>query len=403
MIQINPYRRNCEVIKNFFSNPLILIISILLFTSSIASIAINLLVNSTLSIPIVGILSAVGFLLFYLKGKSKNEVTSFSAPANLLTTSSVVAIILNTLAVAVSILLLCLTNFGVNLLENTASYISIGSLDFVFTSILKSFIIYIPMYALNILSAIAMLVLLGSFKKSSTSIYLYKKGSIFFAVSSFVLAVIQITLDLFNGISLSLVLDGLTAITLISLGIFAIMYNRYITNVSSNISVPKPVAETIDTTPQPVQAPVVHIPQDRTIPTANEASAPKKSSKRVKPDYDASLVNMWDIPNNSVAPNTPAPKDFTPQNASFDPKPVFAQPTPDYDYPDSPILAQDTALPVQPVQNTYEPQPVFTENNTKTENAKPVEEKPFSFCTFCGQKCPPENLYCGACGNKLTK
>ena len=112
---------------------------------------------------------------------------------------------------------------------------------------------------------------------------------------------------------------------------------------------------------------------------------------------------MWDIPNNSVAPNTPAPKDFTPQNASFDPQPVFAQPTPDYDYPDSPILAQDTALPVQPVQNTYEPQPVFTENNTKTENAKPVEEKTFSFCTFCGQKCPPENLYCGACGNKLTK
>lgn len=395
MIQINPYRRNCEVLKNFFGKPIILIIPILFFISAISSVAVNILAGNTLTFPLVKLMSAIGFLFFYLKGRKKSEVTSFGQPVNTLTTAGILSIVANVLGLVI-IALMLIFEYSLNLSENILSY-------YLLEDAIDLLIFNAPVCVMYIISSIASLVLLGSIKKSSKSIYLFKTGSLFFVITCFVTALVLIGLNVYQGISIALISPAIDSIVLIMLGVFAIMYNRYITNVSSNISVPKPVAETIDTTPQPVQAPVVHIPQDRAIPTANESSAHKKSSKRVKPDYDASLVNMWDIPNNSVAPNTPAPKDFTPQNASFDPQPVFAQPTPDYDYPDSPILAQDTALPVQPFQNTYEPQPVFTENNTKTENAKPVEEKTFSFCTFCGQKCPPENLYCGACGNKLTK
>lgn len=295
MFQINPYRHNCKVIKKFFSKPIVLIISILLFLSGIISVSVEIFTNNIPHIPIISFISALGFLRFYITGKSKSDNFSFNAPVNILVISSVISIVVYTLALLLSASIFVFGYFsGFNGLEsNTAYYLSIGSLDFAFSSLLTSFAIYAPIFLLNILFAIAMLVLSVSFKKSSRSIYLYKRGSIFFAITSFALALAQIILIIYKGFSIECITTSFEAILSVTLGIFSIMYNRYISNVSGYIYVPQPVDKTPTSAPssEPEQK-----PYESMLSTENRSEQSHNTS------------NSYNIP-----------------TTSFDPQPVFTQ------------------------------------------------------------------------------
>lgn len=379
MIQINPYRRNCEVIKKFFGNPVILIISILFFISAIASVAVDFISGNFHGFPVVKLLSAIGFLFFYIKGRKNSEVTSFGQPVNFLTVAGIISIVINTLALVAMALLLIL-NYSFNLPETVLS-------RYVLSDLIYTLTFYTPVYLINLIASVALLVLLSSIKKSSRSIYLYKKGSLFFAVASFVFAFVMIGYIAYTGISFALISTVIEVIVLIMLGVFSIMYNRYITNVSSSISVPEPVAETIDTShiPEPVAEPELNTPV-RFEDSFAVAPKPKKKSKASKTEsYDSSLVNMWDTSERTPEQNIPDKKDFSPQTISFEPQPVFVQ---------------NNVTPIAPLKTE---EPVVNKTAPESQEEAVIEEKPFSFCTFCGKKCPPENHYCGACGNKLTK
>ncbi len=403
MIQINPYRRNCEVIKKFFSKPIVLIISILLFLSVIASVSVEIITNNIPHIPIVSFISAIGFLRFYITGKSKSDNISFNAPTNLLTISSIISMVVNILALLLSALILILSYSGFNLLEsNTVSYFSIGSLDIVFPSLLTSFVIYTPIFLLNILSAIAMLVLLSSFKKSSRSIYLYKKGSIFFALVSFALASAQIALIIYNGFSIQAIVPAVQAIISITLGSFSIKYNRYITNISSNVFVPQPTVETIDTAPAPMTMPItkpIEEPvQKATFKDPFEVTPITKKKHKPSKDesYDDALVGMWD--------DDKAPMGNLNADNEIESQPAFTQNDSEYNYPEAPILAMDEIIPIQHDSN-YDAQPVLIHEEPPVynkEELEAVENYPL-FCPVCGTPCPPEHMFCANCGNKLNK
>lgn len=291
MFQINPYRHNCEIVKKFFANPIIIIISILFFLASTVSVAVDIMTHFFSSIPITSFISAIGFLLFFIKGKFKKDVTSFNEPAIVLTVSCILSIVTNALA-TLAILLCVLFSFS-DIFENTVSFISIGNLDFVLDSIISSFYLYLPIFLLNILSASALLVLNNSIKKSSSSIYLYKKGSIFFAITSFALALAQIILIIYKCFSIECITTAFEAILSVTLGIFSIMYNRYISNVSGYIYVPQPVDKTPTSAPssEPEQK-----PYESMLSTENRSEQSRNTS------------NSYNIP-----------------TTSFDPQPVFTQ------------------------------------------------------------------------------
>ncbi len=396
MIQINPYRRNCEVIKKFFSKPIVLIISILLILSGIISVSVEIITNNIPHIPIISFISALGFLRFYITGKSQSDNFSFNTPVNALVISSVISMVVNTLALLLSASIFVFGYFGgFNGLEsNTAYYLSIGSLDFAFSSLLTSFAIYAPIFLLNILFAIAMLVLSVSFKKSSRSIYLYKRGSIFFALVSFALASAQITLILYNGISVQAIVPAVQAIVSIVLGIFSIKYNRFITNICCSIFVPKPTVETLDTAPMtlPIKESVEEPVQETAFKDPFEVAPITKKKRKASTDenYDDALVGMWDDAETTTANNSDTNSESTSESAETNSE---------YSYPVAPILAMDNPIPVQPIYNT-EVQDVLIQQELPVMNIQ--DEVMLPFCPFCGTPCPPEHMFCGSCGNKLN-
>ena len=291
MFQINPYRYNCEILKKFFANPIILIISFLFFVSAITSVTVGCFFTGTILslFPVVELQSAIGFLFFYIKGRKKAEIFSFSQPINTLTIASIVSIAVNTLALIV-IALIFIFEYSFNLSENILSY-------YVLDDAIDLLMFYAPICFMNLLSSISLLVLLNSIKKSSKSIYLYKSGSIFFAFTSFVYAVILICLNVYEGILITSIGSAVNIIVLIMLGVFSIMYNRYITNGSSNVFIPQSKTERLKHPSEPTSVSYNH-----------EAST-----------YDTSLVNMWTTPVQSVEP----PKQGA--SSSFVPQPAFGQ------------------------------------------------------------------------------
>lgn len=387
MIHINPYKRNCEVIKKFFSKPITLIISVILFISAVTSVSVGIVSNNISSMPLGELLSAIGFLVFYIKGKSKRDNISFNAPANILIISNIIYMVVNIVALAFSALFLILNSFGFNLLENTASYLSIGNLDFVFTSLLNSFVIYSPIYLLNILAAIAMLVLLGSVKKSSRSIYLYKRGSIFLELVSFALASTHIAIIVYNGISISTVAPAVQVIISIVFGFFSMMYYRFINNISNNVFVPQPTIETIDTTVESTTAPVTEPVQEIVFKDSLEVAPITKIKLKPSKDdnYGNALVGMWEdaeVPVTERIVSTPQVTDTKSDS--------------DYNYPHSPILAMDEIIPIQHNIDFKSPPMLIHEE-------PPIEQVIESVCPVCGTSCPPKYMFCGNCGNKLNK
>lgn len=405
MNPINPYRRNCEVMRKFFSKPIFLLIAVV-FSLSILSDIVTSVFYSSFNISFLYILPVIAFFMFYFKSRSRSPLVSFNAPITLMKVYSIINIVIMGLLMMLSLLVL---------ITSASSFSDNSYLTYELSTLYKNLaplylLVFAPQSIVYLLSSIAMLTMFSSFKRSISSIYLQRKGSIFLAITSIAVVVyyiyiyaIAITLTLINdvysnlidymlsysyntvGVNISVVTSFIEYGFEIIIGaLFAVLgfsYNSYIKKLSTSINTEYiqnhfSAAPTVSDTPNSEYSPVSMrnntpdiVPQKQ--PPANIWS-------------DSVPVSVWN--------QTPAPH--------IEPAQVQQKP------PANPIGSpMQTTPPVKPVE--FDPKPVFNTENpyakNDTDNVNiPVQEQPNSkFCPNCGKENSSDCMFCGGCGTKL--
>lgn len=360
MNRINPYRRNCEIMRRFFAKPIFLITGIVLLIFVIANSAFRLLSDQIPVFDFMSIATGIAFLVFYFKARSKKDFVSFGAPTTLMDVVSIIGIVFSGLITAVSACLSALFILVVKnqetqhtSLENTIidTICKISPLITIFGII---FLIYF----------IGMLRMTLSFRKSLSTVYLQRKGSVMFGVMSFILAVVSIIcftgattiyligideffVSLLQGINIPTLVQGLLVTLIFVLyAILGFMYNSYIKKLANSIETGKPVQ-----------------------------SAPDKTEEVIE---NNPTLNMWaeTEADNRVQRQAPVtrPVEFTPQAVFGDSKPA----EPETKTPEIHIREND-------MQNPY------------IKNSAPPTKR----CANCGKENPNINIFCGNCGSRL--
>lgn len=350
---IYPYRQNVGIMKKFFSKPIVLLLAVanclFIVTTTVTSFVFDS-AHLGLSIFVYPIINAIAFFLFYFNAKSNKPVVSFNVSIILLKILQIITIVLNGTGI---IAFLGILFFAI--IPATSSIIPIsymGVMSFLAIAVV-----------VQLLQSISMLVLLCSFKKSTSSVYLYKKGAVFTAVATIFLifasaasiyvsimylpeatsqfyatlqeafpSSVHHTLSSEKNICITnIVIYVFEFILYILTIIFAFSYNRYISKLSNsyNGSVPAPV--------------------ERSVP--NIPTAPQNIQNGVQ--------------------NIKQPVNFNPQ-------PVFKN--------DNQVPPQNSA-PVNQNENPY----VALWNDATTKN----------ICPGCGFECPDGTHFCGNCGAKI--
>ena len=368
MNQINPYRRNCEVMRKFFAKPIFLIICIVLLINVVKNFVLNLILEYVIILDFLSILLCVAFFMFYFTARSKKDFVSFRAPTVLMDIVSIVGIVFSGLITVCSGLLsvLFLLPDGspdINNSEITGiPYSSIGK------AIHDLLAVICPV--VTVLGIIFLIYFIGlqritlSFKKSLSNIYLQRKGAVMFGVMSLILAVVSFIfytglttipfsgfeeyLMLFSqGINITALVQGLlVTLILVLYAILGFMYNSYIKKLVNTIETGRPV--------QP-------LPDKEEGVTNNNPT-----------------LNMWAESETFNQPHRQAtvtrPVEFTPKAVFGDSKPAEPE-----------TKQPEINIPKNDMQNPYL-------NNTAMQIKR---------CAVCGNENPNINIFCGNCGNRL--
>ena len=332
----NPYYRNTQILHGFFSKPIVLILAISFALQPVIS-----LLSGTMPTA-APVLCAIAFFILYFKSKKPSPASSLTPAFTLLSVYSILLIV----------------SSGFLILSGLFLFL-IGSITMHLNIFAQLSLMILPSGISDLLCGIGLLLLTSSFKKSITSIYLYKKGALLTSISHFISTVISIVVIIFSSsfltsISKSLktlfeyygtpedsamlisiletpktpftyITSILSIVSLIAIGVFALMYHNYI----------KKISETITYEPQGF------------------------------------------IPN--------------PQQSS----PVMQQPTQPFD--------NNTPININGPVN-FEPQPVFSIDEDAPEPImQPLNNKPIQkpLCPNCSSPLEPNMKFCGKCGTKL--
>ncbi len=395
MNSINPYRRNCEIMRKFFSKPIFLLLGIVFSLSILSDIVMSVLNSAqgsiSIQIGILNILPIIAFFMFYFKSRNRSPFVSFNAPITLMKVYSIINIVIAGLGIILAILvLLCEVA-----LQSATNYMPFDLSAF-FDILTPLYIFFVtPETIISLLFSIAMLLFFNSIKKSVSTIYLQRKGSVFFAVTAILTIIYSIYAIIVTPFFLKDFIDSITSIahssslyynvnipvdmnitmlvaiisysvklvTALLFVVLGIMYNSYIKKLSTSIG---------DENKQ------VHF-----------------STPPVTPD----------VPNNEFAPmnvwnNAPAniPQEQPPANLWSDTVPVN-------EWNNTPASTVQTPPLVKPVE--FDPKPVFTNENPYTDNIAPqvdvnsAEQPASKFCSNCGKENSSECMFCGGCGTKL--
>lgn len=360
MIQINPYRRNCEIMRKFFSKPIFLITGIVLLIFVIANSAFRLLSDQIPVFDFISIATGIAFLVFYFKARSKKDFVSFGAPTTLMDVVSIIGIVFSGLITAVSA---CLSALFILVVKNQETQHT--SLE---NTIIDTICKISPLIAILgiifLIYFIGMLRMTLSFRKSLSTVYLQRKGSVMFGVMSFILAVVSIIcftgattiyligideffVSLLQGINIPTLVQGLLVTLIFVLyAILGFMYNSYIKKLSNSIETGRPVQE-----------------------TTNNSEKVTESNP---------TLDMWAESETFNQPHRQAtvtrPVEFTPQAVFGGSKPA----EPETKTPEIHIREND-------MQNPY------------IKNSAPPTKR----CANCGNENPNINIFCGNCGNRL--
>lgn len=370
MNQINPYRRNCEIMRKFFAKPIFLIIGIALLIYVISNSVFSLLSNQFIYFDFMSVAMCIAFFLFYFKARSKKDFVSFRAPTVLLDVVSIIGIVFSGLITLFSGFLTVLFMLP----TKSADIEYHGSYEFLWSTLGKAMydlaVIILPVITvlgiLFLFFFIAMQRMTLSFKKSLSTVYLQRKGSVMFGIASIILAVVSIICysgvtvipfmgvegfftSLSQGINISALAQGfLVTLLFVLFAILGFMYNSYIKKLVSSIETGKTVQ------PEPSNISVEEI---------NENDFP---------------LTLWEDSetNFNYAQQVPVtyPVEFTPLAVFGDNEPVEPE-----------TKQPEINLPKNDTQNPYL-------NNTAV---------PTKRCANCGKENPNVNIFCGNCGNRL--
>lgn len=360
MNQINPYRRNCEIMRRFFAKPIFLITGIVLLIFVIANSAFRLLSDQIPVFDFISIATGIAFLVFYFKARSKKDFVSFGAPTTLMDVVSIIGIVFSGLITAVSACLSALFILVVKNQETQHTSLENTIID----TICKISPLITILGIIFLMYFIGMLRMTLSFRKSLSTVYLQRKGSVMFGVMSFILAVVSIIcftgattiyligideffVSLLQGINIPTLVQGLLVTLIFVLyAILGFMYNSYIKKLANSIKTGRPVQ-----------------------------SAPDKTEEVIESNP---TLNMWaeTEADNRVQRQAPVtrPVEFTPQAVFGDSKPA----EPETKTPEIHIREND-------MQNPY------------IKNSAPPTKR----CTNCGKENPNINIFCGNCGSRL--
>ncbi len=390
MNQINPYRQNFKVMQNFFSKPLILIIAIMFSASVVAEFAtklFNSVGNSiSISIDVLDILAAIAFFLFYFKSKSNGPCVSYKAPIVILKVYAIISIVASGLVLLSSLFLTIFLQIVPSLNDETMLML----VDFLRYVMVPLLYYLVPKTLISLFFFISMLVLLNSIKKSTSTIYLYKKGSVVLGIFSIICMLCCIIEFFFLDSLLNNILSNMRhlatiypfhyteiqidpllrdfsytinyanfavgIVIYILLAIFAFSYNRYIKNLSVFIN-------------------------------ANYQNVQNTS----EPNTEYSPANMW-------KPTEPkaSPENFTPQH-------VFGNNPNNQQIPSAPnqVPTSSGANGTEPFNSAPNPNMNHSENPYAQNNPYSPNFVQSKVCPVCGNKCHSDSLFCGNCGNKF--
>lgn len=360
MNQINPYRRNCEVMRKFFAKPIFLIIGIVLLIFVIANSAFRLLSDQIPVFDFISIATGIAFLVFYFKARSKKDFVSFGAPTTLMDVVSIIGIVFSGLITAVSACLSALFILVVKNQETQHTSLENTIID----TICKISPLITILGIIFLIYFIGMLRMTLSFRKSLSTVYLQRKGSVMFGVMSFILAVVSIiyytglTTIPFSGfeeylmlfsqrINIPALVQGLlVTLILVLYAIIGFMYNSYIKKLVNSIETSRPV--------QP-------LPDKEEEVTNNNPT-----------------LDMWAESETFNQPHRQAtvtrPVEFTPQAVFGGNKAVEPE-----------TKSSGIQIPENEMQNPY------------VRNTAPPTKR----CANCGNENPNINIFCGNCGSRL--
>ena len=355
MNQINPYRRNCEVMRKFFAKPIFLISGILLFTLNLTEIIVGV-ISSMYSFNFIYAALCVAFFTFYFTARSKKENVTFRAPTVLMNVVSIIGIVFSSLITAFFGLFPALI-----MLNNNSSEVVSHGYEALFASIAEelrtAFLIIFPVIAviglLLLFYFIGMNKMCRSFKKSLSNIYLQRKGSVMFGVMSVIFAVLSadamiacLTAFRHSLNTFAIIECTNTFLIFICMAVLGFMYNSYIKKLVNSIETSRPVQ---------------HVPDKEEEVTNNNPT-----------------LNMWAESESFNQPHRQAtvtrPVEFTPQAVFGGNKAVESETKP-----------SRVQIPENEMQNPY------------VRNSAPPTKR----CANCGKENPSINIFCGNCGNRL--
>lgn len=360
MNRINPYRRNCEIMRRFFAKPIFLITGIVLLIFVIANSAFRLLSDQIPVFDFISIATGIAFLVFYFKARSKKDFVSFGAPTTLMDVVSIIGIVFSGLITAVSACLSALFILVVKNQETQHTSLENTIID----TICKISPLITILGIIFLMYFIGMLRMTLSFRKSLSTVYLQRKGSVMFGVMSLILAVVSIIcftgattiyligideffVSLLQGINIPTLVQGLLVTLIFVLyAILGFMYNSYIKKLANSIKTDRPVQ-----------------------------SAPDKTEEVIE---NNPTLNMWaeTEADNRVQRQAPVtrPVEFTPQAVFGGSKPA-----------ESETKTPEIHIHENDMQNPY------------IKNSAPPTKR----CANCGKENPNINIFCGNCGSRL--
>lgn len=343
MNQINPYRRNCEVMRKFFAKPIFLITAITLVVNIFSNLYVFFISTTPVDLDITSILLCIAMFMFYFTAKSKKP-TRFRSSTVMLDIVSIIGIVLSGLAVALlGILSIILFLSVVSAQKPTNPQLNI--------SILMLCLPFLAQSLISVLYFIAMERLTISFKKSLSTVFLRRNGSVMFGIMSIVLALFVVAVGVYMFLYASydllvIIPFAVKVVPLILLTYIGFSYNSYIKNLSSSIETIRPV--------QP-------LPDKEEEVTNNNPT-----------------LNMWAESETFNQPHRQAtvtrPVEFTPQAVFGGNRAVEPETNP-----------SRIQIPENDKQNSY------------VRNSAPPTKR----CVKCGKENPNINIFCGNCGSRL--
>ena len=370
MNQINPYRRNCELMRKFFAKPIFLIIGIVLAIYVISNFVFCFLSNQIPRFDFISTAMCVAFFVFYFKARSKKEYVSFRAPTVLMDVVSIVGIVFSGLFFVFSGFMTVLFMLP----AKSADIEYHGSYEFLWSTLGKA-LYDLAVVLFPIVTALGLLLLLYfigmqrmtlSFKKSLSSVYLQRKGSVMFGVMSLILAVVSVVfytgmmiipfsgfeeylIMSSQGINIPTLVQGLLITSIFVLyAILGFSYNSYIKKLASSIE------------------------------TGNSAQPEPSNISVEEPEENNFPLTLWEdsetVFNTAQQAPVTHPVEFTPQSVFGDNNPAEPE-----------TKQPEINMPKNDMQNPY------------LKNTAAATKR----CANCGNENPSINVFCGNCGSRL--